>query len=123
MLSDDKNIENLRHLFVEFKRYLELQKEYTLLEVTEKLSRLLSMLLLVILIVLLSVVVLFYLSFTLVYAMAPLVGGLAESYALVAGLQLILLLILVLFRRKLIINPTVRFIASLFLEKTKNKRE
>ena len=32
----------MQQLFIEFKKYLELQKEYTKLEVTEKLSKLLS---------------------------------------------------------------------------------
>ena len=67
MFADDKSIENMQQLFIEFKKYLELQKEYTKLEVTEKLSKLLSTLLLVLLVVILGVVVLFHLSFTLVY--------------------------------------------------------
>ena len=57
MFADDKSIENMQQLFIEFKKYLELQKEYTKLEVTEKLSKLLSTLLLVLLVVLLGVVV------------------------------------------------------------------
>jgi len=71
MFADDKSIENMQQLFIEFKKYLELQKEYTKLEVTEKLSKLLSTLLLVLLVVILGVVVLFHLSFTLVYILAP----------------------------------------------------
>ena len=51
MFADDKSIENMQQLFIEFKKYLELQKEYTKLEITEKLSILLSAL------VLLSVVI------------------------------------------------------------------
>lgn len=80
MFADDKSIENMQQLFIEFKKYLELQKEYTKLEVTEKLSKLLSTLLLVLLVVILGVVVLFHLSFTLVYILAPLVGGLMMMF-------------------------------------------
>ena len=29
MFADDKSIENMQQLFIEFKKYLELQKEYT----------------------------------------------------------------------------------------------
>lgn len=118
MFADDKSIENIQQLFLEFKKYLELQKEYTKLEVTEKLSILLSTLILVLLVVILGVVVLFHLSFTLVYVLAPLVGGLIASYALIAGFHILLIILLVLFRKKLIINPTVKFIAGLFLDKT-----
>ena len=35
MFADDKSIEYMQQLFIEFKKYLELQKEYTKLEVTE----------------------------------------------------------------------------------------
>ena len=91
MFADDKSIENMQQLFIEFKKYLELQKEYTKLEVTEKLSKLLSTLLLVLLVVILGVVVLFHLSFTLVYILAPLVGGLMMSFALITCFHILLI--------------------------------
>ena len=69
MFADDKSIENMQQLFTEFKKYLELQKEYTKLEIIEKTSQLLSTLLLVLLLITLGVVVLFHLSFTLVLSL------------------------------------------------------
>ena len=115
MFADDKSIDNIQQLFIEFKKYLELQKEYTKLEVTEKLSILLSTFILVVLVVTLSVVVLFHLSSALVYVLAPLVGGLMASYALIACFHILLIVLLIIFRKQLIINPTVKFIAKLFL--------
>ena len=109
-------VTDMQQLFIEFKKYLELQKEYTKLEVTEKLSKLLSTLLLVLLVVILGVVVLFHLSFTLVYILAPLVGGLMMSFALITCFHILLIVLLVLFRKKLIIDPTVKLIAELFLD-------
>ena len=47
MFADDKSIENFQQLFFEFKKYLELQKEYTKLELTEKLTILFSTLIMV----------------------------------------------------------------------------
>lgn len=116
MFADDKSIENVQQLFMEFKKYLELQKEYTKLEIIEKLSKLLSTLLLVLLLVTLSVVVLFHLSFTLVYVLAPLVGGLMISFALITCFHILLVVLLVILRKKLIINPITKFIAKLFLD-------
>ena len=116
MFADDKSIENMQQLFIEFKKYLELQKEYTKLEVTENQSKLLSSLLFVLLVVILGVVVLFHLSFTLVYILAPLVGGLMMSFALITCFHILLIVLLVLFRKKLIIDPTVKLIAELFLD-------
>ena len=98
MFADDKSIENMQQLF------------------TEKLSKLLSTLLLVLLVVILGVVVLFHLSFTLVYILAPLVGGLMMSFALITCFHILLIVLLVLFRKKLIIDPTVKLIAELFLD-------
>ena len=47
MFADDKSIENFQQLFFEFKKYLELQKEYTKLELTEKLTILFSTLIMI----------------------------------------------------------------------------
>ena len=70
MFADDRSIENLQQLFVEFKKYLKLQKEYTKLEITEKLSILLSALVLLSVVIILGMVALFYLSFALAYIIA-----------------------------------------------------
>ena len=56
MFADDRSIENLQQLFVEFKKYLKLQKEYTKLEITEKLSILLSALVLLSVVIILGTV-------------------------------------------------------------------
>lgn len=121
MFADDTSIENMQQLFREFKKYLELQKEYTKLEVTEKLSKLLSTLLLILVVIVLGVVVLFHLSCTLAYVLAPMVGGLMMSFALLTGFHVLLIVLIILFRKKLIIAPTVKLIAELFLDTpTKN---
>lgn len=118
MFASDKSIDSLRQLFVEFKKYLNLQKAYTKLEVTEKLSVLLSMLIIVLLTVILGMMALFYLSFTLAYLLAPTVGSITLSFSLIAALYIVLAILLVAFRKRLIIDPMVKFIAGLFLKPT-----
>ena len=118
MFASDKSIDSLRQLFVEFKKYLNLQKEYTKLEATEKLSVLLSMLIIVLLTVILGMMALFYLSFTLAYLLAPTVGSITLSFSLIAALYIVLAILLVAFRKRLIIDPMVKFIAGLFLKPT-----
>ena len=54
MFADDKSIENFQQLFFEFKKYLELQKEYTKLELTEKLTILFSTLIMVLVLIILG---------------------------------------------------------------------
>lgn len=117
MFADDKSIETIQQLFLEFKKYLLLQKEYTKLEVTEKLSILLSTLILVMLIIILSMMALFYLSFTLAYMLASLVGSLIASFSIIAGFHILLIIILYAYRKALIINPMVKFLAGLFIAK------
>lgn len=115
MFSNDKNIESIEQLFVEIKKYIKLQTEYTKLDLVEKLSILFSTLILVSILIMLSVIVIFYLSFTFVYILEPFVGGLTASYAIISGFILLLIFIIAILRKKLIINPMVNFLANLFL--------
>jgi hypothetical protein len=118
MFTDDKSIENFQQLFFEFKKYLELQKEYTKLELTEKLTILLSTLIMIVVLIILGMVALFYLLFALAYVLEPLVGGLMASFAIIAGNILIMALVII-FRKQLIISPMVNFLANLFLTDSK----
>ena len=68
MFADDKSIENFQQLFFEFKKYLELQKEYTKLELTEKLTILFSTLIMILVLIILGMVALFYLLFALAFS-------------------------------------------------------
>ncbi len=60
-------------------------------------------------------VALFYLFFTLAYILEPFVGGLMASFAIIAGINVVLIAIIVIFRKRLIISPLVNFLANLFL--------
>ena len=115
MFTDDKSIENIQQLFAEFKKFLVLQKEYTKLELTEKLTILLSTLIMILVLTILGMVALFYLLFALAYILEPLVGGLMVSLGIIAGINVLLIAIIYFFRRQLIMSPMVYFVADLFL--------
>ena len=121
MFTDDKSIENIQQLFAEFKKFLVLQKEYTKLELTEKLTILLSTLIMILVLTILGMVALFYLLFALAYILEPLVGGLMSSFAIIAGINVLLIAIIYFFRRQLIISPMVNFLANLFLNDSNKK--
>ena len=110
MFTDDKSIENIQQLFAEFKKFLVLQKEYTKLELTEKLTILLSTLIMILVLTILGMVALFYLLFALAYILEPL-----------AGINVLLIAIIYFFRRQLIISPMVNFLANLFLNDSNKK--
>lgn len=115
MFSDDKSIENFKQLFNDFRKYLELQKEYTKLDLVEKLTILLSTLIMILVLIILAMVALFYLLFALAYILEPVVGGLTVSFTIIGCINIVLIIIVAIFRKQLIIAPMVKFLANLFL--------
>lgn len=122
MFGAEKGIENLQQLFAESKKYMELQMDYAKLELTEKLTILLSTLILVLILIILGMVALFYFSFTIAYVLAPHVGGLMVSFALITAFLLIIMALVYHYKQKLIVEPMVKFLANLFL-KEDNKQQ
>jgi len=118
MINPQKPAENFQQLYDEVKKYVSLQTEYVKVEFVEKLTVLLSTILIISLITILVIIALFYLLFSLAYAVEPIVGSLSISFALIAGVYVILIGILILLRKRIIINPLVKFLSNLFLTKT-----
>lgn len=115
MFANDKSIDNLQQLFAELKKYVELQKDYVKLDIVEKLTILLSTLILILVLLVLGMIALFYLSFTLAYVLESHVGGLMVSYGIISGCIMALIVLIAIFRKRLIIQPMVHFLANLFL--------
>lgn len=115
MFANDKSIDNLQQLFAELKKYAELQKDYIKLDIVEKLTILLSTLILVLVLLVLGMIALFYLSFTLAYVLESHVGGLMVSYGIISACIMALIALIAIFRKRLIIQPMVHFLANLFL--------
>lgn len=118
MFTDDKSIENFQQLFLSSK-VSGTSKEYTKLELTEKLTILLSTLIMIVVLIILGMVALFYLLFALAYVLEPLVGGLMASFAIIAGINILIMALVIIFRKQLIISPMVNFLANLFLTDSK----
>lgn len=116
MFTDNRNAENFQQLFEEGKKYLKLQREYVKIEITEKLVILLSTFILLLIVLILGMVALFYLSFTVAYLLAPVVGSLMASFGIIAIIHTILIIAVIAFRKRIVINPIAKFIAKLFLE-------
>jgi hypothetical protein len=118
MINTQEPVENFQQLYSDVKKYVELQTEYIKVEFVEKLTILLSTLLIVTLIAILAIAGLFYIFFSLAYKLEPIVGGLSFSFAIISGIYVILIGLLVLFRKSLVINPLVKFLSKLFLTKS-----
>lgn len=115
MLNNQQSSNQFQDLYTAIKKFLALNIEYTKVKLIEKLSILLSTLLLLILILLLSSGALFYLFFALAFALESTLGSMALSYTVISSLYLILIALLVVFRKQLIINPLVKFLSNLLL--------
>ena len=114
MFSTDKNIETIAELIEAVKNYIGLQTKYMKLDVIDKIVRLLTALIMVAVLSLLLVLALIYLSFAAAYAIQPLVGT-AAAFACIAGAYLLVFFMCIMFRKKWIERPLVRFLASLLM--------
>lgn len=123
IFGSDDSVENIQQLVQEVRKLVKLQVSYAKLELTEKLTVLLSTLVLVLVVIILSMVALFYLSFTLVYVLAPHVGGLMVGFGIVTLFILAMIAVVLALRRKLIFNPMVKFLSSLFLTTDKDRSD
>ena len=123
MLFGEKSNESIQQLISEAKTYLDLQKDYIRLEMTEKLTILLSTLILVLIMVVLGMVALFYFSFTLAYVLAPFVGGLMVRFGLITLFLILVILFIYYKRERLIVSPMVNFLAKIFLKESEKEKE
>ena len=115
MFSTDKNIETIAQLIEVVRHYIGLQTKYMKLDVIDKIVRLLTALVMVAVLSLLLFIGLIYLSFATVYALQPIMG-MAAAFACVAGAYFLVLLLFVVFRKRWIERPLVRFLASLLMQ-------
>ncbi len=114
MFSTDQNIETIGQLVEALRHYVGLQTEYVKLDVAEKVVRLLTVATMTIVLSVLLIMAAIFASFALAHALQPYTGE-AWAYAIVAALYLLLLILVVIFRKRWIERPLVRFLASMLL--------
>ena len=117
MFSNSKNIESIGQLLLEFKKYLELQKEFVKLDATEKMTVILSAILIVTVLLLLGSIVLLFLTFALAYYLGDVLGSLSLGFGLISAFILLLTVIFYLNRNRMVIQPMARFMTKLILTK------
>lgn len=115
MFSTDKNIETIAQLIETIRHYIGLRTKYMKLDVIDKIVRLLTAFIMVGLLLILLFLALIYLSFATVYALQPIMG-MAAAFVCVAGAYFLVLLLFVVFRKRWIERPLVRFLASLLMQ-------
>ena len=115
MMSSDQNVRILERLVRNLKRYVDLKLETLRLDAVSRITMLLSAILIGAVFFCLASLVAIMLSFAAVVYLAPIVGGYVVSAGLVALFYVVVALLLILFRKSLIIDPITRFLVALLL--------
>lgn len=115
-----KLTDELKELLTQSVNWAKLEVEYLKLTAAEKIIILVSMMVIgiVVLLLLLPAILMF------LFALAQVFIGfmpVAVAYVCVGGIVLLLLGILVLFRKQLVINPVAKFISKVLLDNPENK--
>ena len=114
MINNDPKPVSVHQLIAEIKEYLELQRDLLKVEGVE-LTILISAFLVLMISIILGGGALFYLLFALAYLLEPAIG-LIGAFGIIGCVCLSILVVVVLLRKQLIINPIVRFLYKLFLK-------
>lgn len=105
----------MAQLIEQLKSYAGLQTEYVKLDVIEKVVRLLTAAALAIVLFLLVIAVMLFAAFGLASWLSNMIGW-TGAFFLVAALHVLLLVVVVIFRRAWIERPLVSFLANLLME-------
>lgn len=114
--------DNIRSLWTETKNYLELQKEYLKLDTAEKLSVLLSAVAIVVLCATFALAAILFVMVALTLLLAKVVGG-VWSAVIMGGVMLFIIVIILIARKRWIVQPISRFIARLIVGEDKEEDE
>lgn len=112
----------LQSLWSEAKNYLELQKEYLKLDTAEKLSVLLSAVATAVLCLMFAMAALLFLVIAFALWLAKFVGG-AWSFTIMGGAMLLFIVIVLVGRKRWIVQPLTRFVAGLFVNEGEEEEE
>ncbi|MCH3995849.1 MAG: phage holin family protein [Prevotella sp.] len=116
MFSNDKNIETIGQLIEALKHDIGLRAEYMKFDVIDKVVRILTTMWVTLLISGILILLLISLSLAAGFAIASAIGSTPLAFCIIAGIYLLLLLLVIIFRHRWIERPLVRFLASLLLQ-------
>lgn len=123
MNTEEKYTDNFRKLLQETKQYLNLQKEYALMDTADKLTVILSTVAIAAVCFVLGAMILFFLTFALAYWIGDLTGNLSLGFISIAVFLVLVLLIAYNKRNAWIIQPLARMMIRLFVNKEEKNNE
>lgn len=116
--SDDNKIKDIYRFML---KYTALRLDYARLTVAEKLAVLLATVAFYAIAVVIGMVTLVFVSIGIGHLLASTIAP-HTAYLLVSAVYLILFVVLITFRKKLIFNPTARFVSRLLLKDPDDNR-
>ncbi|MBP3374480.1 MAG: phage holin family protein [Bacteroidaceae bacterium] len=123
MNTEEKYTDNFRKLLQETKHYLNLQKEYALMDTADKLTVILSTVAISAICFVLCAMILFFLTFALAYWIGNLTGNLSLGFISISALLAIILLIAFKKRNAWVVQPLARMMVRLFVTKEETNNE
>ena len=112
MSEDSKS--NISAIWADIKEYISVQKEYCKLTVIEKLSLIVSFLLVTLFCIGFFFLAFFYCSLALLFLLENAFGSIIPALFLVGAMNVLVLLLLLAFKKYLFINPVVRLVSKMF---------
>ncbi len=100
-------------IIADLKEYIVVQKEYWKLDAIEKLSLIVSFFIIVLLCMGAFFFAFAYFSIALVFLFQEIMGDFASALFVVCGINLLIIALIIIFRRFLFFNPMVRLISKL----------
>ena len=110
-------------LFNEIRTYLVTKYKITRLDISEKIIIAINMVFQVIIIVMLSSVILIVLSFALANYLGRSLDNAGLGFLLVSGIDILLLLIFIIFRKALVLKPLSKILIPLLLNENSEEEE
>lgn len=115
--------DNLQSLWKETKNYLELQKQYLMMDTAEKLTVLLSAVATAAICLTFGAMALFFLLFALASWFGQMIGNMFVGF-LIMGIFLLLMMVIAYVKRKQwIIQPLSRLVVGLFIHDDEEEEE
>lgn len=107
-------IEELNNIRKDIQEYLELNLEIIKLSIAEAISKFFSTLIKVVIVLLMSSIILLFLSIAAAFWLGDILNSTAAGFLIVAGVNLLFLLIFLLTAKYSLDKPVIRSVISLF---------
>jgi len=111
-------LEELGNIKKDIREYIGIRFDLLKLQTAESISKIVSGAAIGVILILFLSLILFFLSFAAGYFLANLLNSNELGFLCVAGFYLLLLLIILIFRKKIIDRPVIRSVVKIFFPKS-----